>query len=156
MKTVVSYTSYTYNHCRLNIIESAWRWIVWQSPECQVFSSFLMLTFHSPLTFALLGVIFWHFKQDSGNKDAAKVLRMLCRTFSWLLVHAAPWLSNSGHRESQFQDDQGWTFNNKLHSGFLNLFEFSLRIPSKIAGTPKHLQIINRALHVMIHSTIPS
>ena len=27
--------------------------------------------------------------QDSGNRDAAKVLRMLRRTFSWLMVQAA-------------------------------------------------------------------
>eukprot|EP00434_Breviolum_minutum_P001122 symbB.v1.2.000980.t1/scaffold43.1/size391093/9 len=37
--------------------------------------------------------------EDSGNKDAAKVLRMLCRTFSWLLVHAgfdgSPFLADS-------------------------------------------------------------
>ena len=31
--------------------------------------------------------------QDAGNKESAKVLRMLCRTLSWLLVHAAALLS---------------------------------------------------------------
>ncbi|CAK9082925.1 Potassium voltage-gated channel subfamily B member 2 [Durusdinium trenchii] len=37
--------------------------------------------------------------EDSGNRDAAKVLRMLCRTFSWLMVHAgfdgSPFLAES-------------------------------------------------------------
>lgn len=37
--------------------------------------------------------------EDAGNKESAKVLRMLCRTFSWLLVHAgfdgSPFLADS-------------------------------------------------------------